>query len=85
MDSPSPPLLHEVKLSGLVAGGLQVVRLRQEGKLALLHEVKLSGLPAGGLQVVRLRQEGKLALLHEVKLYRLGTGGGVKSSTPPGV
>ena len=61
--SPSPPLLHEVKLSGPVAGGLQVVRLRQEGKLALLHEVKLQGLIAGGLQVVRLRQEGKLALL----------------------
>ena len=33
---PVRPSLHEVKLSGPVAGGLQVVRLRQEGKLALL-------------------------------------------------
>ena len=75
MDSPSPPLLHEVKLSGPVAGGSQVCRLRQEGKLALLHEVKLYRLAAGGMLVVRLRQEGKLALLHEVKLYRLAAGG----------
>ena len=35
--SPSPPLLHEVKLSGPGSGGGVVVRLRQEGKLALLH------------------------------------------------
>ena len=33
---PVLPSLHEVKLSGPVAGGLQVVRLRQEGNLALL-------------------------------------------------
>ena len=75
MDSPSPPLLHEVKLSGPVAGGSLVCRLRQEGKLALLHEVKLFGPVAGGPQVVRLRQEGKLALLHEVKLCGPVAGG----------
>ena len=51
LGSPSPPLLHEVKLSGPVAGGPLVCRLRQEGKLALLHEVKLFGPVAGGLQV----------------------------------
>ena len=69
LGSPSPPLLHEVKLSGLVAGGPLVCRLCQEGKLVLLHEVKLSGLVAGGPLVCRLRQEGKLVLLHEVKLW----------------
>ena len=68
LDSPSPPLLHEVKLPGLVAGGC-IVRLRQEGKLALLHEVKLFGPGTGGPVWCRLRQEGKLALLHEVKLF----------------
>ena len=77
LGSPSPPLLHEVKLSGPVAGGPDVVRLRQEGKLALQHEVKLFGPVAGGLSVVRLRQEGKLVLQHEVKLCGSGTGGGV--------
>ena len=40
--SPSPPLLHEDKLSGPGSGGPEVVRLRQEGKLTLRHEVKLS-------------------------------------------
>ena len=39
--SPSPPLLHEDKLSGCGAGGPDSRRLRQEGKLALPHEVKL--------------------------------------------
>ena len=39
--SPSPLLLQEVKLSGPGSGGPEVVRLRQEGKLALPHEVKL--------------------------------------------
>ena len=86
--SPSPPLLHEDKLSGPGSGGLEVVRLRQEGKLTLLHEVKLSGPVAGGPDVVRLRQEGKLVLQHEVKLYGHGAGGGVdvktgKSSSKP--
>ena len=46
--SPGPPLLHEVKLSGPVAGGPVVCRLRQEGKLALQHEVKLCGSGTGG-------------------------------------
>ena len=77
MDSPSPPLLHEVKLPGLVTGGGVSGRLHQEGKLALLHEVKLSGLGTGGGVICRLRQEGKLALLHEVKLSGPGTGGAV--------
>ena len=46
--SPSPPLLHEDKLSGHGSGGPEVVRLRQEGKLALQHEVKLFGQVYGG-------------------------------------
>ena len=74
--SPSPPLLHEDKLSGHGSGGPEVVRLRQEGKLALQHEVKLLGPVAGGLSVVRLRQEGKLVLQHEVKLFGQVYGGG---------
>ena len=79
--SPSPPLLHEDKLSGPGSGGPEVVRLRQEGKLTLLHEVKLSGPVAGGPDVVRLRQEGKLVLQHEVKLCRPIAGGGVDIKT----
>ena len=79
--SPSPPLLHEDKLSGPGSGGSEVVRLRQEGKLTLLHEVKLSGPVAGGPDVVRLRQEGKLVLQHEVKLYGPIAGGGVDIKT----
>ena len=75
LGSPSPPLLHEVKLSGPVAGGPVVCRLRQEGKLALQHEVKLYGPAAGGPAVCRLRQEDKLALPHEVKLLGVGSGG----------
>ena len=74
LGSPSPPLLHEVKLSGPVAGGPAVCRLRQEGKLALRHEVKLSRSAAGGSRACRLRQEGKLALRHEVKLSGSGAG-----------
>ena len=46
--SPSPPLLHEVKLSGPGSRGQEVVWLRQESKLTLRHEVKLSGHAAGG-------------------------------------
>ena len=45
-----------------------VVRLRQEGKLALLHEVKLYKHGTGGAEIVLLRQEYKLVLPHEVKL-----------------
>ena len=77
MGSPGPPLLQEVKLSGLGTGGPVSVRLRQEGNLALRQEVKLSGQGTGGGVIVRLRQEGNLALRHEVKLSRQGTGGGV--------
>ena len=75
--SPSPPLLHEDKLSGHGSGGPEVVWLRQEGKLALLHEAKLYGPGSGGSDVVRLRQEGKLVLQHEVKLFGHVAGGGV--------
>ena len=74
MDSPGPPLLHEVKLSGPVAGGPLVCRLRQEGKLTLRHEVKLSKSAAGKCQARRLRQEGKLVLRHEVKLSKSAAG-----------
>ena len=40
-DAPPSPLLHEVKLPGLVAGGFDVARLWQKPKLPLHHEVKL--------------------------------------------
>ena len=77
---PPSPLLHEVKLPGLVAGGtcfLSPVGWERTGNgppSPLLQEVKLSGPGSGGPEVCRLRQEGKLALLHEVKLLGLEPG-----------
>ena len=59
---PVLPSYMRLKLSGPVAGGPAVCRLRQEGKLALQHEVKLLGPVAGGPAGVRLRQEDKLAV-----------------------
>ena len=56
-DPPSPPLLHEVKLPGLVAGGRSH---------ALQHEVKLFALNRGPL---KFGAGGRIhALQHEVKL-----------------
>ena len=69
MDSPSPPLLHEVKLSGFGAGGELFVGSARRVSWPSNHEVKLCGFGTGGCTVGRLRQEGKLVLRQEVKLW----------------
>ena len=62
LGSPSPPLLQEVKLSGLGAGGTNLVGSVRRVIWPSIQEVKLSGLGAGGTDLVQLRQEGNLAL-----------------------
>ena len=57
MDSPGPPILHEVKLPGSGAGG-KLEGLRHEPKLSLRHEVKLS-------EVQQQVRDGRLGLLCE--------------------
>ena len=73
--SPSPPLLHEVKLSGPVAGGPGFVRLRQEGKLALQSRGKTAQakFAAGGQDIV-----GSARRVSWSSCTRLNCGGGVE-------
>ena len=46
---------------GPVAGGPSVVRLRQEGNLALQHEVKLCGMFGGGVEVELVKHQADQA------------------------
>ena len=73
-DAPLSPLLHEVKLPGLGAGGSKQTGLSGGSTDAplspLLHEVKLPDLGAGGSKQEGLRHEPKLSLHHEVILVR---------------